>query len=340
MLKSLVKTIIGIVFYYTGAFELVRFVNNLLGKRLTIVTYHRVTDENIEEIQYSLPYLFVNIKTFEQHVSFYKKKYNIVSFKNLSEYERKRNIPKNSLIITFDDGYADNLKNALPILRKHDTSCTIFLVTGMLGRDEVPWWDEAFSRLRFLTVHEGENNKRKLAKDYPDIQKEYADNPARLFLKFNCWEKPRIRQLLEGLRACTSIPEDILREKNVFLGWKDLENMGDMVHFGSHGRSHLSLSGLDHNRIEQEVLLSKEELERESGDKVLAFSYPAGHHAKEVERIVQESGYLYGLTQDRGINNLENRYCIRRINVWEGAARGVNGSFSKAVFALLLSGIY
>jgi len=74
MLKSLIKTIIGIVFYYTGAFDLVRFINNLLGKRLTIVTYHRVTDEKIDEIQYSLPYLFVNINTFEEHVSFFKKK--------------------------------------------------------------------------------------------------------------------------------------------------------------------------------------------------------------------------------------------------------------------------
>jgi len=178
-----------------------------------------------------------------------------------------------------------------------------------------------FSRLRLLTAHEGESNKRKLTKDYPDIQKEYTDNPAGLFLKLNYWEEPRIRQLLEGLRAGTRIPEDILREKNAFLRWKDMENMGDMVHFGSHGRSHVSLNGLDHNKIEEEVMLSKEEIEKKSGDKVLAFSYPAGHHTKEVERIVQESGYLYGLTQDRGINNLGNKYSIRRINIWEGTGR-------------------
>jgi peptidoglycan/xylan/chitin deacetylase (PgdA/CDA1 family) len=36
-------------------------------------------------------------------------------------------------IITFDDGYADTLENALPVLKKHGFSATCYAVSGRLG---------------------------------------------------------------------------------------------------------------------------------------------------------------------------------------------------------------
>ena len=43
--------------------------------------------------------------------------------------------------ITFDDGYADNLHNALPLLERYSAPATVFLATGWIDRGEPFWWD-------------------------------------------------------------------------------------------------------------------------------------------------------------------------------------------------------
>ncbi len=49
--------------------------------------------------------------------------------------KEKHNLPQKSVAITFDDGYADNLKNALPVLKKYQAKATIYLVVDRHGRE-------------------------------------------------------------------------------------------------------------------------------------------------------------------------------------------------------------
>lgn len=48
---------------------------------------------------------------------------------------QKKNLPPKSVVITFDDGYRDNLTNALPILKKYGFKATIYLVNDRHDRD-------------------------------------------------------------------------------------------------------------------------------------------------------------------------------------------------------------
>jgi peptidoglycan/xylan/chitin deacetylase (PgdA/CDA1 family) len=45
------------------------------------------------------------------------------------------------LAITFDDGYRDNVENAVPVLERFSLPATFFVVTEWMGTDVVPWWD-------------------------------------------------------------------------------------------------------------------------------------------------------------------------------------------------------
>ena len=57
-------------------------------------------------------------------------------FFTLSEmWEQWDNLPEKSVAITFDDGYADNLHNALPLLEKYDAKATIYMVVDRHERD-------------------------------------------------------------------------------------------------------------------------------------------------------------------------------------------------------------
>ena len=46
------------------------------------------------------------------------------------------------LVVTFDDGYADNLYNAKPLLERYEIPATIFLTSGCIGQNREFWWDE------------------------------------------------------------------------------------------------------------------------------------------------------------------------------------------------------
>ena len=72
-------------------------------------------------------------------------------------------------VVTFDDGYADNLHNALPLLERYDVPAQFFVVSGVLGAETEMWWDaldlvtatesayfECFHHLRRLSFEEQE----------------------------------------------------------------------------------------------------------------------------------------------------------------------------------------
>ena len=58
------------------------------------------------------------------------------NFFTMSELiEKKENLPKKSISITFDDGYEDNFTNAFPILKKYNVKATIYIVFDRHGRE-------------------------------------------------------------------------------------------------------------------------------------------------------------------------------------------------------------
>src|SRR5438874_1513544 len=78
---------------------------------------------------------------FAEHLEVLQKYGHPIRLQQLAQAHRKGNIPDRSLVITFDDGYADNLHNAKPLLERYDIPATVFLTTGLIGCDHEFWWD-------------------------------------------------------------------------------------------------------------------------------------------------------------------------------------------------------
>jgi peptidoglycan/xylan/chitin deacetylase (PgdA/CDA1 family) len=84
-------------------------------------------------------------RQFEEELVFLRdRKMKTVSLAELSSWrEGEASLPAGALVLTFDDGYADNFFNALPLLKKYGFRATFFLTVstlggaGMMGRAEV-----------------------------------------------------------------------------------------------------------------------------------------------------------------------------------------------------------
>ncbi|WP_442602671.1 polysaccharide deacetylase family protein [Paenibacillus sp. KN14-4R] len=67
---------------------------------------------------------------FESHLKMlYEQGYNIIPIEQFEDFiTKKKPIPDNAVVLTFDDGYEDFYQNAYPILQKYNTTATNFVI--------------------------------------------------------------------------------------------------------------------------------------------------------------------------------------------------------------------
>lgn len=108
---------------------------------IPVLMYHKIPDSALD----SSHKIFVTKENFEKHLQFYKNQgFQTVTFSELKLFKNGTRpfseFPKKPLVLTFDDGYWDNLNNADPLLKKYNFKAQIFL----LANHEISHnqWDE------------------------------------------------------------------------------------------------------------------------------------------------------------------------------------------------------
>ena len=102
------------------------------GKPVLVLMYHRISDV----VDPSNKHLTVSIANFEKQLQFFKKEYEVLRLG-----DSWLNLKKNGLVLTFDDGYADNYTTALPLLKKYNLPATIFVCSQNIDTTTEFWWD-------------------------------------------------------------------------------------------------------------------------------------------------------------------------------------------------------
>ena len=97
-----------------------------------VLMYHMVS-EHLEKDKSKFNRLRVKPEEFEKQLKWLKDN-DWTSF-TLSELVSLKEIPQKSVVITFDDGYEDNFKNAYPLLKKYGFKATIYIVLNRFNQD-------------------------------------------------------------------------------------------------------------------------------------------------------------------------------------------------------------
>ena len=112
----------------------------LLKNAAVVVAFHRVGEWS------GTDGLTVSVPMFERFCAFFKRHFRVVGLHDLVDKLERRVDLDRELVITFDDGYRDNFENAAPVLEKLSLPATFFVVSGWMGTDVVPSWDEQHGR--------------------------------------------------------------------------------------------------------------------------------------------------------------------------------------------------
>src|SRR4028118_469591 len=116
---------------------------NRSRRRILILLYHRVVDSHSDPWALS-----VTPRHFDEHLEVLRQHTSPLRLSQLPEAISDNSLEDHSIVITFDDGYADNLHSAKPLLERHGIPATVFLTTGYIGGKRELRWDELDRLLR------------------------------------------------------------------------------------------------------------------------------------------------------------------------------------------------
>src|SRR5947209_14606396 len=114
-----------------------RRVTNMFVCRAMILLYHRVA-----ELPQDPQLLCVSPSHFIEHLQVIRRWGRTIQLGKLDQALQGVDRRRHMIIVTFDDGYADNLYNAKPLLERYDVPATTLIATGYMGCDREFWWDE------------------------------------------------------------------------------------------------------------------------------------------------------------------------------------------------------
>ena len=118
-----------------------RQIRRWFGKRssesVLVLVYHRVAKTHSDPWSLS-----VTPEHFAEHLEALRQHAVPLRLQQLSRALAKGTLPGRSVVVTFDDGYADNLHNAKPLLERYEVPATVFLPSGFIGSENEFWWDE------------------------------------------------------------------------------------------------------------------------------------------------------------------------------------------------------
>jgi peptidoglycan/xylan/chitin deacetylase (PgdA/CDA1 family) len=293
-------------------------VLRLGASRALILVYHRVADELVD------PWgLAVGTANFRSQMETIARDWHPVSLDELVQAVRLRAVPSRAVAVTFDDGYADNLEAAAPILVEHGVPVTLFVTTGFVGHPCEPWWDkltalmlesESLPETLTLRIGSAEHHCRVPPLSDDDrpprvnrIRPWLARRGTRLEACYRIWNVVRAvgpaerNGLLADIARWAGVPRTA-RPRRSMLSERQLREFAALpgASIGCHTVTHPALSQCSPEVQRGEIARSLEWLRRHLDLDPRHFSYPFGEWDAAAATTVEELGLRSACTTAAG----------------------------------------
>ena len=280
---------------------------------LSILIYHRVISEADPLVAAE-----VCAREFDWQLKVLRHWFRVLPLSEAVVRLRNGTLPMRAACVTFDDGYADNVTVALPILKKWGMPATFFLATGYIDGGRM-WNDTVIETVR--RAPGATLDARPVGLDSLDIAtldlRRRAIGRLLAALKYlPMEERKRHADELSAAANC-GLPTGLMMTTE---GVRQLYESG--MEIGAHTVNHPILAKLDPYLARIEIRDSKSRLEAITGSSVRLFAYPNGKpgldYRQEHVELVKELGFEAAVSTAWGVAHAgSDPYQLPRFTPWD-----------------------
>lgn len=284
-----------------------------------VLMYHSVRDEpqlHANSIGIDITHSTAVFQKQMEHVS---RKYSPVTVDDLLLFlGGQKKIPLNCVAVTFDDGYADNVETAAPVLNHFGIRASFYVTVNCIETGKPPWP----ARLRYVFA----TTKKPAWVDPLGCARELRDSAQReiafLLACDHCAamagdvQEKAVQAIERGLDT-----EPLGASQVPMLTWDQARKLSESGHIvGSHTLTHPNLAYVQEDELSLELMESRRKLEKGLFAPVVHFSYPCPalepHWTERTVDMTRKAGYLTAVTSSSGmVRSQDNPLFIRRFPV-------------------------
>lgn len=245
------------------------------GQRLLILIYHRVHSQADAIFPHEM-----DIARFDQLMRFVARSFRVMTLGQAVARLARDELPPRALVVTFDDGYADNAELALPILQRHGLVATFFVSTGFLDGG-LMWNDSVIETVR--ACRHTEMDLESFGLGHRSLR-ESADRRALIEnllprIKYlSLIEREQAISRLRKLSGVANLPVDLMMSSEQV---RQLNRAG--MEIGAHTVNHPILMTLAPAEAEREIVGGRDRLQELINAPVQVFAYPNGRPGSDYD---------------------------------------------------------
>jgi peptidoglycan/xylan/chitin deacetylase (PgdA/CDA1 family) len=295
--------------------------------------YHRVVDLAADPLRLS-----VTPARFEEQIDYIRRSCTPLRLSELAAAMQQRRLPRRAVAVTFDDGYIDNLNEAVPVLQARRVPATIFAVSSKIDTLQELWWDELERILLCTPQLPAQLDLEICGQPYAwptstseDRQHVYRE-AHRLLKPLNIEER---HKTLDKLRAWAGLSETG-RPGYRIMNSSELQEAvrSGVIDIGGHTVNHPRLASLPLDAQRGEIVESRQQLTQILGQAPTMFAYPYGTRqdfSPETAGLVREAGFNLAVTTVHGsVEAGDDLFQLRRMGVHDWALSEFTSRFERA----------
>jgi len=282
--------------------------------RLNIFIFHRVIDE-----QDPLFPEEIHARRFDEVCSWISQWFNVLPLDEAVVRCRTGTLPPRAAAITFDDGYEDNHRVAVPILERHGLTATFFIATGFLDGGCM-WNDVVIESIRRCEASALDASALGFAAPFrlrDSSERRRAIETIIAAVKYRPLPERNLAVNRLAELAGVSVPRTLMMRSDQV---RDMRRRGMVI--GAHTVDHPILAGLDRDMIRSQIDGSRQALQRILGEPIELFAYPNGKPGQDYDatavQTVRELGFTGALSTRRGVvRSSDDLYQLPRFTPWD-----------------------